>query len=266
MSTPCCRLTRRPASASCSLSRRGIAVRSTSRRSSRKTFRSRSESVSRERTAAPATSSTFVAGQIARLGKAPTAIQTWALAPSASAALLRTSCSKASPPCRASTACRSSPTFMRPAFKRPLRDWTPPRSLIDKLARAGLMNDRLGIVHGVWLSPRAYRADRRGRCTRRAQSHQQSQAQERRCSDSRSSSCGGRRRARLRQLQLRREPEHLHRDADAVSVAGRDRSRAGSDQCRLCPQGRHAVGRARVGARRHDRSAQARHGGGPRDP
>ena len=25
---------------------------------------------------------------------------------------------------------------------------------IDKLARAGLMNDRLGIVHGVWLSPR----------------------------------------------------------------------------------------------------------------
>jgi Amidohydrolase family len=27
-------------------------------------------------------------------------------------------------------------------------------SLIDKLARAGLMNDRLGVVHGVWLSPR----------------------------------------------------------------------------------------------------------------
>jgi 5-methylthioadenosine/S-adenosylhomocysteine deaminase len=27
-------------------------------------------------------------------------------------------------------------------------------SLIDVLARAGLMNDRLGIVHGVWLSPR----------------------------------------------------------------------------------------------------------------
>src|SRR5262249_60819514 len=27
-------------------------------------------------------------------------------------------------------------------------------SLIEKLVRAGLMNDRLGIVHGVWLSQR----------------------------------------------------------------------------------------------------------------
>jgi hypothetical protein len=26
-------------------------------------------------------------------------------------------------------------------------------SLLDVLARAGLMNDRLGVVHGVWLSP-----------------------------------------------------------------------------------------------------------------
>jgi hypothetical protein len=30
----------------------------------------------------------------------------------------------------------------------------PSVSLFDVLAHAGLMNDRLGVVHGVWLSPR----------------------------------------------------------------------------------------------------------------
>ncbi len=153
MSTPCCRPMPRPASASCSRSPRGIAVRSTSRRSSRRTFRSRSKSASRERTAAPATNSTFVAGQIRRLGKVPTELQTWALAPSGpqrcSAELLEGI---------AALSREHGLPVLTHVYETRVQaaaaQMDTSGSLIDKLARAGLMNDRLGIVHGVWLSPR----------------------------------------------------------------------------------------------------------------
>jgi 5-methylthioadenosine/S-adenosylhomocysteine deaminase len=48
----------------------------------------------------------FVDGQIKRLGMTPTELQTWALAPSGPSGARR-SCSKGSPPCPVSTACRS---------------------------------------------------------------------------------------------------------------------------------------------------------------
>jgi len=98
----------------------------------------------------------FVTGQIRRLGLAPTRRQTWALAPSA--------------PQRCSTELLEGIAALSREHGLPVlthvyetriqaaaaRQMGPDTSfsLIDVLARAGLMNDRLGVVHGVWLSPR----------------------------------------------------------------------------------------------------------------
>jgi 5-methylthioadenosine/S-adenosylhomocysteine deaminase len=94
----------------------------------------------------------FVAGQIKRLGKAPTAVQTWALAPSGP--------QRCSDELLEGIAALSReldlPVFTHVYETRPqaaAAQLDTSGSLIDKLARAGLMNDRLGIVHGVWLSP-----------------------------------------------------------------------------------------------------------------
>lgn len=97
----------------------------------------------------------FVEGQIKRLGRNPHRHQTWALAPSAPqrcshellegmAALSRN---------------YDLPVFthvyetrIQAAAARLAADTAP--SLLDVLARAGLMNDHVNIVHGVWLTPR----------------------------------------------------------------------------------------------------------------
>jgi 5-methylthioadenosine/S-adenosylhomocysteine deaminase len=95
----------------------------------------------------------FVAGQLGRLGMAPTEIQTWALAPSGpqrcSAELLEG--------ISALSREHGLPVFTHVYETRvqaAAAQMDTSGSLIDKLARAGLMNDRLSIVHGVWLSAR----------------------------------------------------------------------------------------------------------------
>lgn len=96
----------------------------------------------------------FVSGQIKRLGKNPTPRQTWALAPSAP--------QRCSPELLEGIAALSRehdlPVFTHvyetriqaSAARQASSD--PAASLLNILARAGLMNDKLGIVHGVWLT------------------------------------------------------------------------------------------------------------------
>jgi 5-methylthioadenosine/S-adenosylhomocysteine deaminase len=94
----------------------------------------------------------FVAGQIRRLGKVPSELQTWALAPSGpqrcSAELLEGI---------AALSREQGLPVLTHVYETRVQAAAAALdtsgSLIDKLARAGLMNDRLGIVHGVWLSP-----------------------------------------------------------------------------------------------------------------
>jgi 5-methylthioadenosine/S-adenosylhomocysteine deaminase len=98
----------------------------------------------------------FVSGQIRRLGMAPTKRQTWALAPSAP--------QRCSPELLEGIAALSREhglpvlthvyeTRIQAAAARQVGP-DKSASLLDVLAHAGLMNDRLGVVHGVWLSPR----------------------------------------------------------------------------------------------------------------
>ena len=94
----------------------------------------------------------YVAGQIKRLGLKPTPRQTWALAPSAPQ---RCSPGTARRHGRAVAGARSS------GVHACLRDAAPGRgsarsksvSLLKSLADAGLMNEKLNLVHGVWLTP-----------------------------------------------------------------------------------------------------------------
>jgi hypothetical protein len=94
----------------------------------------------------------FVAGQIARLGMAPTELQRWALAPSGpqrcSAELLEGIAALS----REHGLPVLTHVYETRVQAAAAQDATG--SLTDKLARAGLMNDRLAVVHGVWLSPR----------------------------------------------------------------------------------------------------------------
>jgi cytosine/adenosine deaminase-related metal-dependent hydrolase len=96
----------------------------------------------------------FVAGQIKRLGKRPFPLQSWALAPSAP--------QRCSPELLEGIAALSHehglPVFthvyetrIQAAAARVQEDAA---SLLDLLDRAGLMNERLNIVHGVWLTAR----------------------------------------------------------------------------------------------------------------
>jgi cytosine/adenosine deaminase-related metal-dependent hydrolase len=96
----------------------------------------------------------FVAGQINRLGKRPSPLQSWALAPSAP--------QRCSPELLEGIAALSRehglPVFthvyetrIQAAAARVQEDAA---SLLDLLDRAGLMNERLNIVHGVWLTAR----------------------------------------------------------------------------------------------------------------
>jgi 5-methylthioadenosine/S-adenosylhomocysteine deaminase len=92
----------------------------------------------------------FVAGQIERLGMQPRPLTTWALTPSAP--------QRCSPELLAGLA-ELSEKYKLPVFTHVYE--TRPQaaaarvqssSLLDILAKAGLMNDRLSLVHGVWLS------------------------------------------------------------------------------------------------------------------
>jgi cytosine/adenosine deaminase-related metal-dependent hydrolase len=96
----------------------------------------------------------FVAGQIKRLGRNPSALQSWALSPSAP--------QRCSPELLEGIAALSRehglPVFthvyetrIQAAAARVQEDAA---SLLDALDRAGLMNERLNIVHGVWLTAR----------------------------------------------------------------------------------------------------------------
>jgi 5-methylthioadenosine/S-adenosylhomocysteine deaminase len=98
----------------------------------------------------------FVSGQIKRLGMTPTKRQTWALAPSApqrcSAELLE-GIAALSREHGLPVLTHVYETRIQAAAARQMGSDTS-FSLLDVLARAGLMNDRLGVVHGVWLSGR----------------------------------------------------------------------------------------------------------------
>jgi cytosine/adenosine deaminase-related metal-dependent hydrolase len=95
----------------------------------------------------------FVAGQIRRLGIAPTELQTWALAPSGPQR-----CSDELLEGIAALSREHGLPVLTHVYETRVQAAAAALdtsgSLIDKLARGGLMNDRLGIVHGVWLSPR----------------------------------------------------------------------------------------------------------------
>jgi 5-methylthioadenosine/S-adenosylhomocysteine deaminase len=98
----------------------------------------------------------FVSGQIRRLGKNPSRLQTWALAPSApqrcSAELLE-GIAALSREHDLPVLTHVYETRVQAAAARQAGP-DASASLLDVLTRAGLMNDRLGVVHGVWLSPR----------------------------------------------------------------------------------------------------------------
>jgi 5-methylthioadenosine/S-adenosylhomocysteine deaminase len=96
----------------------------------------------------------FVAGQIKRLGRNPTPLQSWALTPSAP--------QRCSPELLEGIAALSREhglsvfthvyeTRIQAAAARVQENAA---SLLDLLDRAGLMNERLNIVHGVWLTAR----------------------------------------------------------------------------------------------------------------
>jgi 5-methylthioadenosine/S-adenosylhomocysteine deaminase len=95
----------------------------------------------------------FVSSQIRRLGKTLTPLQTWALAPSApqrcSAELLEGI---------AALSREHGLPVLTHVYETRVQaaaaQMDTSSSLLDVLARAGLMNDRLSVVHGVWLSPR----------------------------------------------------------------------------------------------------------------
>ena len=92
----------------------------------------------------------FVSGQIKRLGMQPRPLTTWALAPSAP--------QRCSPELLEGIAALSRehglPVFTHVYETRPqaAAAHVQSSSLLDVLANAGLMNERLNLVHGVWLS------------------------------------------------------------------------------------------------------------------
>jgi hypothetical protein len=101
----------------------------------------------------------FVSGQIRRSGKTPTRLQTWALAPSApqrcSAELLE-GIAALSREHELPVLTHVYETRVQASAARQVGS-DASDSLLDVLARAGLMNDRLGVVHGVWAGARGGR-------------------------------------------------------------------------------------------------------------
>jgi cytosine/adenosine deaminase-related metal-dependent hydrolase len=93
----------------------------------------------------------FISGQITRLGKNPRPLTTWAITPSAP--------QRCSPELLEGLAALSReydlPVFTHVYETRPqaAAARVQSSSLLDLLAKAGLMNEKLNLVHGVWLSP-----------------------------------------------------------------------------------------------------------------
>src|SRR5215470_6714983 len=93
----------------------------------------------------------FIAAQIGRLGLCPTPRQTWALAPSAPQRCSHALLAGIAALSRAHdlpVLTHVYETRIQAAAARPLSS----SSLLDVLARAGLLTEKLGIVHGVWLA------------------------------------------------------------------------------------------------------------------
>lgn len=94
----------------------------------------------------------FIAAQIRRLGLKPTPLQTWALAPSAPQRCSRELLEGIAALSRE----HGIPVFTHVYETRiqaaAARQQPSAPSLLDVLARAGLMNEHLNIVHGVWLT------------------------------------------------------------------------------------------------------------------
>ena len=96
----------------------------------------------------------FIAAQIRRLGLNPTPLQTWALAPSAPQR-----CSPELLEGIAHLSIEHGLTVFTHVYETRIqaaaaRQQAGPSSLLESLANAGLMNERLSIVHGVWLADR----------------------------------------------------------------------------------------------------------------
>ena len=93
----------------------------------------------------------FVAGQIKRLGLKPTPRQTWALAPSAPQRCSRELLEGMAALSRE----HNLPVFTHVYETRPQAAAARVQSvsLLKLLADAGLMNEKLNLVHGVWLTP-----------------------------------------------------------------------------------------------------------------
>ena len=94
----------------------------------------------------------FIAGQIKRLGLRPTPRQTWALAPSAPQRCSQELLEGIADLSRI----HGLPVFTHVYETRiqaaAARQQPAVSSLLDVLERAGLLNEKLGIVHGVWLA------------------------------------------------------------------------------------------------------------------
>ncbi len=180
----------------------------------------------------------FIAGQMARLGRNPRPLTTWAITPSAPqrcsqelleglAALSRE---------------HDLPVFTHVYETRPQAAAArlQSSSLLDLLKAAGLMNDRLNLVHGVWLSASdiAMLAEHKARVVHNPISNLKLKSGVAPILEL--DRAGVADRARLRQLQLCRDAEYLRRHADAVPVAGGDQPRAASDQRRPCAPRRDA--------------------------
>ena len=155
-----------------------------------------------------------------RLGMNPRPLMTWAMAPSAP--------QRCSPELLEGLAALSHehnlPVFTHVYETRPqaAAARVQSSSLLDMLAnRAGLMNERLNLVHGVWLasSDIAMLAESGARVVHNPISNLKLKSGVAPILDL--YRCRRSDRARLRQLQLRRDPEHLRRDANAVPAAGR---------------------------------------------
>jgi cytosine/adenosine deaminase-related metal-dependent hydrolase len=96
----------------------------------------------------------FIAAQIKRLGLRPTPRQTWALAPSAPQRCSRELLEGIAALSRAHNLPVLTHVYETRVQAAAARQPPSRSSLLDVLAQAGLLTEKLGIVHGVWLTAR----------------------------------------------------------------------------------------------------------------
>lgn len=95
----------------------------------------------------------FIAGQIRRLGLNPTPRQSWALAPSAPQRCTPELLEGIAALSRENNLPVLTHVYETRIQAAAARQHSASASLLKILDRAGLMNERLGVVHGVWLAP-----------------------------------------------------------------------------------------------------------------